>query len=179
MRLNPVRTVDLTVSGLDEVLFPLCGKDDVLCTRLARHARLREYHRSLGCRHAERACTDGLDDPRDMYTLLNSEPSAQWLSDAVARGAGVLPWAITRESAALLTRCHCNDYPPVEVVARVNSKIWSTRVRRQIDSDDASEIVASLAQLLELGTDYLRRHGAIVIKEPHGVSGGGTVRVGH
>ncbi len=176
-RLNPFRAADLTVGSLDEVLFPLCDDGDVLCTRFARSERLREYHAMLGFRHDERACTEDRSDRRDTYALLDDEVHAEWLKGAMAVGGRLVPWAVTRDSAPLLERYGVVDHVPVDVVARVNSKIWSTELRRRIDPGDPSIVTSSAAELLHFGTDYLRRYGPIVIKEPHGVSGGGTVGV--
>jgi hypothetical protein len=162
---------------LDEVLFPLCEDVDVLCTRLPRHQLLREYHRSLGFRHAERSCTADALDPRDTYALLSCEQHADWLAAAVGSGAQPLPWAVTPESALVLRSCGITGFPPVAVAAIVNSKIWSTKLRKKLDPSDAAAFVSSSEELLALGREYLGRVSSIVIKEAYGVSGAGSLRV--
>ncbi len=175
--LSPLRTGDSTVCGPDEVLFPLCSRSDLLCTRLAREAVLREYHAELGFQHAERASTLDASDRTNTYSLLQVDRHEPWLSEAVESGACLAPWAITHESAALLAQYGCTDHPPVDTVARVNSKAWSTELRRRMDPRDPAVLVSSAEQLLELGTFYLQRFGTIVLKEPYGVSGSGSVGV--
>jgi hypothetical protein len=66
--------------------------------------------------------------------------------------------------------------PKLEVVKRVNSKTWSTELRAAIEQPELGTIVRSTQQLLRCGGVMLAA-GPIVVKEPYGVSGVGSVRV--
>ncbi|MGE4256794.1 MAG: hypothetical protein AB7E84_16530 [Xanthobacteraceae bacterium] len=176
-KLSPFRLPDMATRSLDEMLFPLCEDEDVLCTRLHRHATMSKYHTSLGFRHVERACTDDTLDPRETYVLLGDEMHEAWLARAILSGAQLTPWAVTHESAALFARQGLRVHPSADIAARVNSKVWSTELRKRTNDRYPCVVTSTWEELLSLGRDYLERYGVIVIKEPFGVSGSGTTRV--
>jgi hypothetical protein len=144
--------------GLDEVLVGFADDGDLVLTEAP-----------LDGAHAEHLSSH----------LLGNIRLASWQSDgldaALAKHAvhdRLRPWAVTPAvSDALAAAGAPHDLPDVDVVRRVNSKVWSAAFR-----ESNTRVVRGSAECEQVGRAMLSR-GSIVLKEPYGVSGRGSMQV--
>lgn len=64
--------------------------------------------------------------------------------------------------------------PLLQDVIRVNSKVFSTKLRQKLDISFDSAVVRDIEEFQQLATQYIKR-GKVVVKEPFGVSGRGSM----
>lgn len=86
-----------------------------------------------------------------------------------------IPYAVTAQVERSLDGSKWG-LPPAAVGALVNSKTWSHQLRKNWGLDTASAHARSPRELAATGSQLLRS-SAIVVKEPYGVSGRGSMRV--
>jgi hypothetical protein len=65
------------------------------------------------------------------------------------------------------------DYPKIEVINKVNSKMYSSNLNLKLNTNNEIKLVYSSAELYEEGKKYLNK-GSIIIKDSFGVSGKGN-----
>jgi hypothetical protein len=163
---------DDAILGMDELLLALCQAGDALVTLRPFEPAHATYLRDLGFDAALHACRPEAEAP--VCRELAADEELSWLRD-VARGAALRPWAVTPHTIALCERLGIEEpLPAVEVVRRVNSKIWSTRLRDRLGLANPGIVVEGADELLSAAA---RLGEAIVVKEEHGVSGSGSVPV--
>jgi hypothetical protein len=168
----PAPLPDDAVAGMDELLLALCEPGDALVTLRPFDPDHAAYLCDLGFAADLHACGLGAVPPVCQALATGGELS--WFRD-VARGAALSPWAVTPHTAALRERLEtAAPLPDVEVVRRVNSKVWSTRLRDRLGLPNPG-IVVERAE--ELGEAAARLGGPVLVKEALGVSGSGLVAV--
>jgi hypothetical protein len=145
----------------DELLIALCSPRDVLLTG----APLVEAHRQY-------LATVGLA----VQALALSAPE-EALRAALA-GARAAPYAVVPgvEDTCERLGLDGSGLPPLDVVRRVNSKVFSQRLAMELDLPCAGERIGSTAELSARGAALLER-GAVAVKDPCGVAGKGTLPV--
>jgi hypothetical protein len=165
------------MSSMDELLFLLCGAEDCSWISCKRSELLAQYLSTIGFPMIEYSCSDGKEGPEDIWAALKKNGQCYRLQQLVSRGYEIEPYAVTPAAEgifALLSRRE--EYPSVCNIVRVNSKVWSQRVRRKLGVDYNTTVVESSKELLERGSEMLNK-GMIVIKEAHGVAGMGSTVV--
>jgi hypothetical protein len=94
----------------------------------------------------------------------------------VRRCGGLLPYAVLPDTEALAERTgHGDRLPPAATVATVNSKSWSHDLVARAGLPGAGVLVRSVDELRAAAADV---GGAVVVKDPFGVSGRATLEVG-
>ena len=157
---------------MDELLFPLCDEGDLLVTRRRRAPALVEYHASLGFASESWSAPDECE-----LAAAASVFAAQFKDELLGGPLTLAPYAVTRGVSAWERVAGIISWlPDLEVVKRVNSKTWSTELRTAVGPVEFGAIVRSTQELLHAGLSMLMS-GPIVVKEPYGVSGVGSVRV--
>ncbi|HRI49766.1 MAG TPA: radical SAM/SPASM domain-containing protein [Pseudomonadota bacterium] len=154
---------DCSIAAMDELLMALCDPDrgDVLVTRRALLPEHREHLRGLG-----------------LSALAPPSAGLRQSLAALAPGHHLVPWAVTAEVASLWQDLGVQQpLPPLAVVQRVNSKVFSTALRQRLRLPGRALLVQDAEQLAAAGAELLASAGAVVIKEPLGVSGRGTMLV--
>jgi hypothetical protein len=168
------------VAAMDELLFPMCGPGDLLITRGAIEPAQQAYLSEQGFRF--RAATmPGAPHQHETVAeaILRCDP--QWLGDALGVDHEVRPFAITPGIAALDgLRGLSFAGPPLEVVRRVNSKVYSTMLRDRLGLDNPGVVVEQSSDLERAGLRVMANAPAgrpLLIKDPFGVSGAGNLTV--
>lgn len=168
----PAPLPDDAVPGMDELLLALCEPGDALVTLRPFDPGHATYLRDLGFTADLHACGPAAEPP--VCRALTADGELSWFRD-VARGAALAPWAVTPHTAALRERLGtAAPLPEVEVVRRVNSKIWSTRLRDRLGLPNPGIVVERAG---ELGEAAARLGGPVLVKEALGVSGSGLLAV--
>lgn len=154
------------VAAMDELSFAFCEEGDVLLTVDELVPEHRDYVTSVGFRFTHAALSR------------NGAPAAlpEELRSRLAR-ARASPYAVVPAVKEVCARYGIGDeLPPVEVVARVNSKTWSHRLASELSLFGAGLLVKSAEALAAEGRRLLAE-GALVVKDPFGVSGKGSIVV--
>ncbi|MFJ5304230.1 hypothetical protein [Streptomyces sp. NPDC088350] len=164
---------DRVVAAMDELLAVLCGPDDLLITGSSLPDSFIGVLAGAGIAPRYRAAPPaGTDDDTHLTVeqrLLHAPPGD-------LAGYGLAPYAVLPETASLIRACGLRaDLPGVDVVRRVSSKTWSNALARTMGLRGAGTVARSvpelLAQVEQLGS------GTVVIKDPYGVAGRGTIAV--
>jgi hypothetical protein len=159
--------------SLDELLSPLCDADDVLCTRFEMPPSLREYHQAVGLAYqAQRCLSPG--GPEPLCELLASDANRPWLRAAASKGYRLRPYAVLPSTFPLFREYDDpTRLPDLASVRRVNSKAWSHDLRARL-GHPLGCLARGWTDVERRGREMLKR-GAFLAKEPHGVSGGGSL----
>lgn len=173
----PAPLPDDAVPGMDELLLALCEPGDALVTLRPFDPAHAAYLMELGFAADLHACGPEAAPPV-CRALGNGDLS--WFREAARSIAGIAlsPWAVTPHTLALHeslgTTPPQTPLPPIETVRRVNSKVWSTRLRDRLGLPNPG-IVVERADELEGAA--ARLGGPVVVKEAQGVSGSGSMAV--
>ncbi|TYP76813.1 hypothetical protein [Paenibacillus methanolicus] len=171
------------VAAMDELLFPFCEAQDRLVTRYRMNACHKAYLHELGFEFHSNS-TD-LEEPEagsaartanifDLITLADrmGDMDPQWLDGARLSPFAVIPGADRAAARYGLKQ----DFPAVETVQTVNSKLFSTELNRRLGLRSDSQTVYSHEELLASGLTLLRQ-GPLLIKDEFGVSGKGNLLI--
>ncbi len=150
------------LSAMDELLIGVCNEGDVLATR----SPLIDAHRQ----HLRNAGFSGI-------TFLASSEAHPDAFRGLAATHRFRPWAVTPAVHALWTDLRIpQPLPPLEAVARVNSKVWSAEVRRALGLLAPGAVVRTAREFASVCETLLAAYpDGIVVKEPHGVGGRGSM----
>lgn len=173
-RVHDVNT-DIVNEGMQELLCAFCAPEDILLTRQPFHPQLKQYLESVGLSFqalAPDAAVANAPVNEDICAL------AQAVSLPVPAGAtlslfGALPaaapWAAQNNVLY--------PAPDIEIVKKVNSKLFSHRVRTQLGLAYDAEIAESETAFTQTAERLLSEKGGYYVKEPMGVSGKGNFLV--
>lgn len=151
------------VEAMDEMLFVLCEKEDILLTQYPMEKCLRIYLDGIGFSFENKCLSKETD-----VALMQS------LKDRHLKTYAILP-----ETKAFCERYNVRmQMPSIACVKKVNSKSYSTKIYKEIGLQPIGQVITSLETLLEEGSKLLKQ-GAFLIKEPMGVSGKGNLLIDH
>lgn len=177
-RLSPMHglAADPGVWAMDELLAPLCGPDDTLCTLLRPDESLAAYHDAVGLGCRRRACgRPGV--PERVCRALLERPNRGWMGEAVEARSEFRPYAVTADTEALWDHYRIEQpLPAVEAVRHVNSKVWSNELRDSLGLSGGG-VVARDAREFEREGEALLARGGLMAKEEYGVSGRGNLHI--
>ncbi len=176
---------DRIVLCMDELLFPLCGPDDILYTRCRIDDALLDYFAKLGVSFHHRSVVD-LSSP-EAEEALRAEHFASCVFKLASRDGipGVnadkpyrlQPYAVTEEAHEYARNViFTNPLPDLSVVKRVNSKLYHHRLLEDMGLRTYGTPAMSAEDVEQYGTELLRK-GALLIKDPFGVSGKGNLLI--
>ena len=152
----PAAPAGTAADTMDELLAAFCAPGDLLVTRAPMATRLREAMTDCGLAFDHHVVPAPSRTPLERHACVDPEP---------LRGA-LQPYAVLPDTVALARRLgQADQLPPADVVARVNSKSWSNQLVRDLGMPGAGRVVRSVAELTAAAD------GAVVIKDPYGVSG--------
>ncbi|MCA0755185.1 hypothetical protein KP806_09000 [Paenibacillus sp. N4] len=162
------------VAAMDELLFPLCSEGDALVTRFPMEEAHKAYLARIGFPF--------------MHYSLKAEETGGHVFEALAsdnvRGkelavySRLIPFSVvpgTLEAAAKYG--WGPELPSLEAVKLVNSKIYSTRLNLTMFGQTRGKPVYSSQELKAAGGELLQQYGALLIKDPYGVSGKGNMLI--
>lgn len=154
--------------AMDELLFLLCGEDDILLTQAGFHPAFQEYLTGLGF---------SFDCNKERFSMEDS-PLPVAYPERVA-GAVLNPFALLPNMEDWCSRFAVSyQFPSIACVKEVNSKGYSYELRRRLGLDYGAVLVNSAEELLTLGEKLLNQHKqGVVVKELYGVSGKGNLLI--
>ncbi|MGW1427427.1 peptide ligase PGM1-related protein [Streptomyces sp. NPDC002431] len=163
------------VAGLDETLAAACGPDDLLVTRGALAPAQLDALGEAGITFRSLAAGEATtgDAGAVVEQALADDPA---LCAALATTADIRPYAVL-PATARLPRRHpggAGELPPPSVVQQVNGKAWSSELAAALGLPGAGTVVRSAD---ELTAAVERLAGPVLVKDPYGVAGRGTVEL--
>ncbi len=172
------------VSTMDELLFPLCGKEDLLLTRYRFQPELKSYLDSIGISFNSNE-KDLLDvnkeaaDSKDkcVFELLNSQRQNCYFKNLLKGFSTINTYAILPNTASAYKNWGLGEIKPAyEIVKKVNSKIYSHEVCERIGIKNYGMIINKSNELEKAAVRYGNGRG-FLIKDPYGVSGKGNLLI--
>lgn len=163
--------VDPLLSCLDEVLVARTATEQVF-TVIAPDQALVRYHASLGVASSR---TSAFDNPEEWLAagMPHWAEAAEVLCYGLPHHGRQQPFACV--PAAYQCMAGSTHLPSVDAVMKVNDKRYAVKVCRQLNIPQLGEIVSTRSSLLALSDHAL----PMIIKEPFGVSGKGSLVVRH
>ncbi|UTV26939.1 hypothetical protein [Photobacterium atrarenae] len=162
---------DSQLSCLDEVQVARTAAEQVF-TVIAPDQALVGYHASLGLASSR---TSAFDNPEDW--LAAGMP--HWAEAAAVLCHGLPHQGRQRPFACVPAAYQCTassaHLPSFDAVVKVNDKRYAVEVCRQLNIPQLGEIVSTRSSLLALNAHAL----PMILKEPFGVSGKGSLVVRH
>lgn len=175
---------DNVLSVLDELQFVFCTKpNDVLITRVPLDQFHKKYLTELGfvfiCNDVSpiNQCVGKSTRIGSVCSLIDGCNNIEYFANLASSVNLFSPYSILPESEVLLKKLKVEkDIPSIEIVKKVNSKVFSTLLSKNIGSIKNEEVVYSSEALLRIGKEMLSS-SPILIKDPMGVSGKGNMLI--
>ncbi|NMM50965.1 hypothetical protein [Paenibacillus aquistagni] len=177
----PSRYEHSVAGAMDELLFILCQGKGAVLTALSMNKTQHRYLHELGFDFMNLSVQEHLSQNKsadlDLFHTL-AEPSSAALCEPLLARLPLLPYAILPSTDAFAAQYGAAEkLPHSSIVAKVNSKIYSHDLAKELGGFAPGEAVYSAQTLLEAGAHYLQGQDRIVIKDPYGVSGKGNLVV--
>lgn len=166
------------IQSMDELLFPLCYKDDFLLTRYAMKTAQKHYLESIGIqfRNNAESIDPTFSSSSTVISLLAEKGNIQKYKSVFSKDVRLSPYAQIPQIEQL---CESFDLPfqgpPVNVVKRVNSKIYSHEIHNILAIPRYSEKVSSIHELRDAASKLSGKK--FLLKYPNGVSGKGNLLI--
>jgi hypothetical protein len=172
---------DNVLSVLDELQFAFCTKsNDVLITRLPFDQFHKEYLCLLGFEFKSNDVQPKNEKGSSVASicdLISGSQNLEYFSDLTSSVKSFSPYSILPESELLLQKLQLdNSIPSIEIVKKVNSKVFSTILSKKIGGIKKEELAYSAEDLLRIGKEMLSS-SHVLIKDPMGVSGKGNMLI--
>jgi hypothetical protein len=161
------------VVAMDELLVPWCRPGSTLFTMLPMHPAQADFLRFIGVDFAPRALFPSVEkwqeagQPLCAYQVAaGNHTASEWPDFALS------PYAVTSSFHALARlRGQAHLWPDPCVVAKVNSKVFSTRLNQSIFPKADIAVIRTLSELQEFAQSLAGR--PFLVKDPFGLSGKG------
>ncbi len=161
------------VAAMDELLVPWCRPGSALVTMMPVHPAQVDYLRAISLDFEPRSLFASVGRWRESgkpvcaYQVAAEKEIAEAWPDLP-----LSPYAITPSFHGLArSRGQAHLWPDPICVARVNSKVFSTRLNQAIFSKSAIAVIRSLSDLQDFSKSLLDR--PFLVKDPFGLSGKG------
>jgi hypothetical protein len=175
----PDKQSENVVKAMDELLFILCDKEDTVLTRYKLDDDNIEYLKELGFEFKYNSTSLTEDKSKEeknknICELLITNDNSE-INELLSEEANLETFAVLPEAYKLSGLYHRQfDYPTIEVIKKVNSKIYSSKLNLEFGTNYNIKLVYSSKELYEEGMKYLSE-GSIIIKDSFGVSGKGNL----
>lgn len=169
-------------SHLDEILFLLCGKEDILITNKAFDQTLLQYLNSLGiyfeCNRKD-VDQDVRNGQTDVFTnLLQYSKLQDILPNVILENRVLNTFAVTEAASKWCEQCKLQyDYPNMDIIKTVNSKLYSYHLRNELYIDVGSKLAMSSEDMMLIGNEILSAGKNVIVKDMFGVSGKGNILI--
>lgn len=178
--MNDEQTVNI-VLAMDELQFLFCKQKDTLITRYGMDAAHLDYLKSIGFSFSnnnkdvvDRNSEDILSKSKSIIQLLAEADNMTYFNELIKRNSILSPFAVVPFTEELSNTYHTMlKASDIEVIKRVNSKLYSTKLCESFGLNKGSVCIKTCEELLEIGTQYLAK-GPVIIKDECGVSGKGN-----
>ncbi|PUA34625.1 hypothetical protein C8Z91_34740 [Paenibacillus elgii] len=174
-----INSLDSNIHNMDQILFPLCNKEDYIITRKCISAKHVDYLKTIGFNFKSNSKdleTNNCVPNDNIFSLLSSTSHTAYF-ERILRNNKLLPYAVIRG----IREC-CAKYgifielPPLENVINVNSKEYSFFIRQDLGLG-IGQIVNDSMSLWEFGRKLLFQNKALLVKDPYGVAGSGSILI--
>ncbi|MDI5962362.1 hypothetical protein [Streptantibioticus silvisoli] len=163
------------VAAMDELLVLLTRPGDTLATRRPLSGALREVLAHAGITFAHQLLPQG-PAGASAEALAAEEP---FLTGVAAGHHRLEPFAVLPDTVALAQRMGlAGALPAADVAARVNGKLWSNACVRELGLPGQAYEARGSAEVAGLVERAARVTGAVLVKDPFGVAGQGTLEIG-
>lgn len=172
------------VLAMDELLFPFCSPDDILITRFKMNQVHVEYLRGIGfqlnCnkKDVDLSYLNGkISNQSCIFQLLSEGQEKDYFKSIIPKGAELSTFAMITSASDF-----CREYniilnsPDMEVIKKVNSKIYSNELNIEWNEKNSGTLAESYEELLEVGKKLLAS-SPFLIKDIYGVSGKGNMLI--
>lgn len=166
------------IHSMDELLFPLCTSKDFLLTRYAIKVPQKQYLETIGIQFGYN--TESIDPTHSsastVISLLTERGNISRYKSVFSKDVRLSPYAQIPQIEQL-----CNSFdipfqgPSVDVVKKVNSKIYSHEMHEILGIHRYSEKVTSIDELR--GATSKLSGKKFLLKYPNGVSGKGNLLI--
>lgn len=166
-------SLDNIVCAMDELMFGLCqNQEDVVLTGLPMNPAHLAYLHKIGFQFTNQYFEEEMKGKSCEYHAENYK-----LHD-ISQNAVLETYAILPEYEVMSEQNHMYyPHPEQDVVANVNSKIYSTELSQKLGFSQYAKIVRDEAAFLQEGKRILQENGGLIIKEEYGVSGKGNLKI--
>lgn len=172
------------VGAMDELLFPLCNKEDVLLTRHTFNEALKNYLSGIGFSFQpvmtgimEDSFPYGEPAAKSTCQLLCETGKKDYFTALLSKCSDVVPYSVLphlQEFCSLYKLPH--KFPSIAIVKKVNSKVYSHQLLKELGRENRGEVIYSAGELRESGSRLLLE-GSFLIKDDFGVSGKGNLLI--
>ena len=176
----PDNQVENIIKAMDELLFVLCSEGDTLITRYKINQAQKEYLKSIGfsfsCNYMELSEDISKEEQnKNICQILLEKYDNLDVRELIKKNSNMSAFAVLPESREVSTKYGLVfDSPEINTIKKVNSKIYSSNINRELNSRYSFKIINSSAELNEVGMKYLSK-SPIILKDSFGVSGKGNL----
>lgn len=176
----PDNQVENIIKAMDELLFVLCSNEDTLLTRYKIDPAQKEYLKSIGfsftCNDVDLSTDVSKEEKnKNIGQILLERYDTLNTSELLKRNSKISTFAVLPESSEISQKYRLIfDSPHINIIKKVNSKIYSSNINRELNIKYPFKIVNSAKELNEVGIEYLSK-SPIIIKDSFGVSGKGNL----
>jgi hypothetical protein len=111
---------------------------------------------------------------KSVIQLLAESGGNEYFSNFIPKNSHLSPFAVLPFTNTLSEAFQMRlEIPAIEIIKKVNSKIYSTELNQKLGFHQGGIIINSSGELLSAGTAYLEK-GSIILKDEFGVSGKGN-----
>lgn len=170
---------DLILSVMDEMLFVFCDSvNDLLITRLPFNKAHATYLNDIGFRFSfsTQMVSDEFKDDQNIFALL-AKSNNEYFRSLIHSDCEVLPYSVIPDTGLFLKNYKIKGpVPDIDIVKKVNSKIYSHTISENISGKNGGYIIQSVTELNNKGSELLK-NGPFLMKETLGVSGKGNLLI--
>ncbi len=173
------------VLAMDELMFVFCdscGGYDTLVTRFEMDKEQKQYLDTIGFHFQDHPLLENyglLEEARKKNScrlLLESENTPDSIRENNKKPEYV-PFSVLEESKAVSQKYNLDfDNPSIEVIKKVNSKVYSFHLNREMGRMNDCHIVYSAEELRQKGEQILK-NSSFLLKDTLGVSGKGNLLI--
>lgn len=173
-------SLDIILS-MDELLFPFCEAGDILALRFPFHPAFKEYLGNLGFDFMVNGSSippKDIDREQSIFEIVVSDlDRMNALRPQLSAQSGFFPYSLVTAADRLAKELQLGFRgPELDTVKKVNSKVYSCNLSRNLNLPYHGDIISHSFELREKGNQLLEQ-GPFLIKDPYGVSGKGNLRI--
>ncbi len=174
---------DAIVTVMDELQFVFCeNPNDLLLTRYPLDPVFKEYLNQLGFNfisNQKSIYDDNIKSDHDFESnicmLLLNTPLKDYFCTILNDNYLMSPYSILTESSEFCSYYKIkNSFPDIQIVKKVNSKIYSHHLSKRLFEGSKGKLLNSSSELFYSGKELLKK-SHFIIKDQYGVSGNGNI----
>lgn len=172
------------IACMDELLFSLCNRGDLLLNRFKMNPVFKSYLEEIGFMFSNnrqdlyKTGNDKFDsDEACVFELLSSRIKEPYFQEILKDVSALNTYAILPSTAGICKQLSIeNYYSEIEIIKRVNSKIYSHKLHDRIGLKKYGTMINRGVDITQLAAEYDNGRG-IILKDAYGVSGKGNALI--